>query len=185
MRRLPRKQALAEEFPRDHKAMCPAITDTIYGVNQDVWNESAYATLAVAWRVSASLKRHAAVISVAKDLWKLDRMLRAFLEQIYKAVENPPKTSAHATKEQIMATADALRKIHTTVDSCYTRAKGGGLTNHAIVGTVLNSVKVHSEEILEIGDWLATYSDPAVDKLFDKARDELRRGTVHDLPVYR
>lgn len=163
--------------------MCPAIANTIYGVNQDSWNESAYATLAIAWRVSASLKRHAAIFSLAKDLWKLDRMLKDFLGRIYKAVENPPKAPEPVTHDQIMAMADALQKIHATIDSNYTRARSAGLTNYPVVGTVFNSVKLRSEEILDIGDWLAAYLDPDTDQLLDRAIDELHRGEVHDLSV--
>lgn len=180
---LGKDSVLQNERLNGHKAMCPAIASTIYGVNQDSWNESAYATLAAAWRVSASLKRHAAILSLARDLWKLDRMLKDFLERIYKAVENPPKVPEPVTPDQVMAMADALQKIHATIDSNYTRARNGGLTNHSILGIVFNSVKVRSEEILDIGDWLASYSDPDADRLLDRAIDELHRGEVHDLAV--
>jgi hypothetical protein len=165
--------------------MCPAIASTVYGVNQDKWNETAYATLSVAWRVSDSVKRHAAILSLARDLWKLDRMLRNFLEVLYKAVENPPKTAEPPTQEQLLTAAETLRNIHATIDSAYIRARSGGLTNNSIVGAIFNSVKLQSEETLEIGDWLASYSDPDVDMLLNRALDDLHLGNVHDLSAFK
>jgi hypothetical protein len=164
--------------------MCPAIANTIYGVNPDNWNAAAYETLAVAFRLSASLKKHAAILSLTRDVWQLDRLLKGFLEQIYKGAENPPAMPEPVTKEQIAACAETLRTIHTTVDSTYTRARNGGLTNSMLAGPVFNSVKLRSEEILDIADWLISYSDPDVDQLLNRAIDGLHRGEMHDLPVF-
>jgi hypothetical protein len=43
---------------------------------------------------------------------------------------------------------------------------------------------MRSEEVLEIGDWLATFSDPDADLLLNQAIDDLHCGKVHDLSAF-
>jgi len=161
--------------------MCPAIVNPAFGGNQDKWNEVGYATLSVASRVSNSLKTHTATLSLARDLWKLNTLLRNILEIVYNAVEHPTPPKEPVTQEQILAAAEVFRKVHGVVDNIYTLAKSKGLTNRRLLGTIFNSVKQRSEEVLDIGDWMVNYTDPEADKILNQAIDDLHRGHVHDL----
>jgi len=166
--------------------MCPAIPIlNIYGVSADRWNASAHAALSVAWRVSASVRSQATILSLARDVWKLEHMLRDFLENIYKAAENPPPPPAEPiTKEQVREAATTLQQIHRTIEQLYIRAKGAGLTNRRFIGAALNSVKVRGEELLEFGDALEMSLNEDVDAFLEHSLEDLRNGNVHDLPVF-
>lgn len=167
--------------------MCPAIPiSTIYGPGTDHWNASAHAALSLAWRVSASVRSQATILSLARDAWKLERILRDFLEEIYKAAENPPPPPTEPiTTEQIMDAANTLRQIHRTIEQLYTRAKSAGLTNRRFIGAALNSVKVRGEELLEFGEALAMSLNEDVDAFLERSLEDLRSGNMHDLPVFK
>src|SRR5579859_1329266 len=166
--------------------MCPAIPiSTIYGAGIDNWNASAYAALSIACRVSASLRAQTAILSLTRDAWKLEGVLRHFLDQIYKAVENPPTPTEPVTREQILEAANTLRQIHRTIEQLYTRAKSAGLTNRSFIGAALNSIKVRAEELLEFGDALEMSLNEDVDAFLDRSLEDLRSGNMHDLPVFK
>jgi hypothetical protein len=166
--------------------MCPAIPiSTLYGAGTDKWNASAYGALSVAWRVSTSVRVQANILSLSRNVWKLDGILRHFLEEIYKAAENPPARTEPITKEQIMEAANTLQQIHRTIDQLYARAKSAGLTNRGFIGTALNSVKVRGEELLEFGDALEMSLNEDVDTFLEHSLEDLRSGNVHDLPAFK
>ena len=166
--------------------MCPAIPIlNIYGASTDRWNASAHAALSLAWRVSASVRSQATIISLARNVWKLEHILREFLEKIYQTAENPPPPPTEPiTKEQIMEAASTLQQIHRTIERLYIRAKSAGLTNRRFIGAALNSVKVRGEELLEFGDALEMSLNEDVDAFLERSLEELRNGNVHDLPIF-
>jgi len=166
--------------------MFPAIPiSTLYGAGTDKWNASAYAALSVAWRVSASVRTQATILSLSRDVWKLDGILRNFLEEIYKAAENPPPPTEPVTKEQMMEAAKTLQQIHRTIEQLYVRAKSAGLTNRRFIGAALNSVKVRAEELLEFGDALEMSLNEDVDAFLEHSLEDLRSGNVYDLPAFK
>jgi len=167
--------------------MSPAIPiSAIYGAGIDNWNASAYAALSVASKVSAAIRVQGAIVSVTRDAWKLDSLLRNFLVDIYKAVENPlPPPKEPITEEAILDAANTLRRLHGLIDGLYSLAKSGGLTNRRFIGAALNSVKVRGEEILEIGEALELSLNPKVDALLSQSIEDLRSGNVHDLPTFK
>jgi len=170
--------------------MCPAIPiSAIYGASTDKWNASAYAALSVASSVSASVKAQATIFSLSRDVWKLNGMLRNFLEEIYRrAAENVPAPTEPVTKEQkeqMMEAARTLQHIHRTIEQLYTRAKAAGLTNRRFIGAALNSVKVRAEELLEFGDALEMSLNEDVDAFLEHSLEDLRSGNVYDLPAFK
>ena len=99
---------------------------------------------------------------------------------------NPPALPKEPiTAEQIFEGANTCRKLHQTVEQLYIRAKATGLTNRALVGAALNSVKVRGEEILEIADWLELSLNNDVDALLERSREDLRSGRAYDLPTFK
>ena len=165
--------------------MCPAATiENIYGVNGADWKTSAYNTLSIASQLSGAIQKHTAHLKLLACVWKLDRALRRFLEDIYKATENPVVAPVEpVTEDQIREAADICLKIHRDIDNVFTRAKRMGLTNSTVIGAGFNSVKVRSEDILDIGDALALSINPRVDAVFERSLEDLRRGEVYDLPI--
>jgi hypothetical protein len=168
--------------------MCPAIPiSAIYGASTDKWNASAYAALSVASSVSASVKAQATIFSLSRDAWKLDGILRNFLEDIYRraAAENAPAPTEPVTKEQMMEAARTLQRIHRTIEQLYGRAKGAGLTNRRFIGAALNSIKVRAEELLEFGDAIEMSLNEDVDAFLEHSLEDLRSGNVYDLPAFK
>lgn len=165
--------------------MCPTLPiSTIYGADTDKWNASAYAALSLASSVSASVKAQATIFSLSRDVWKLDGILRNFLEEIYKAAEKPPPTEP-VTKEQMIEAAKTLQQIHRTIERLYVRARSAGLTNRRFIGAALNSVKVRAEELLEFGDALEMSLNEDVDAFLEHSLEDLRSGNVYDLPAFK
>ena len=84
-----------------------------------------------------------------------------------------------------MEAANTLQQIHRTIEQLYARAKSAGLTNRRFIGASLNSVKVRAEELLEFGDALEMSLNEDVDAFLERSLEDLRRGNVHDLPVFK
>ena len=166
--------------------MCPALPiSAIHGAGTDKWNASAYAALSVASRVSASVRTQGTIFSLSRDIWKLDGMLRNFLEEIYRTAENPPPPTEPVTKEQMLEAAKTLQQIHRTIEQFYARAKSASLTNRRFIGAALNSVKVRAEELLEFGDALEMSLNEDVDAFLEHSLEDLRNGNVYDLPAFK
>src|ERR1700722_14295521 len=144
--------------------ICPAIPiANFYGAGADTWNASAHAALAVAWKVSVTVRTHGTLLALASKTWKLDNLLKKLLEEIRTAVANPQMPSQAITKDQVLEAARTCQQLYRTIDHMYARAKTAGLTNRILVGAALNSVKLRSEEILDIGDALELSVDQSVD----------------------
>jgi hypothetical protein len=167
--------------------MCPAIPiSAIYGAGSDNWNASAYAALSIASKVSAAVRAQGAIISLTREVWKLDGVLRNFLGDIYKAAENPPPVPQEpVTEEAVLEAAKTLRRLHGLIDQVYLRAKSGGLTNRRFTGAAINSVKVRAEEMLEIAEALELSLNPHVDAILSQSLEDLHNGNVHDLPTFK
>jgi hypothetical protein len=166
--------------------MSPTIPITnVYGAGTDAWNAYAYDALSLASKLSAALKGQSDILSLTHKVWKLDALLRDFLAEIYRAVENPPKVQEPITEETILDAAHTLRRLHQLVDGAYSLARNAGLTNHKFIGAPLNSIKVRSEEILEIGEALELALDPKVDAMLNRSIEDLHNGIVYDLPTLK
>ena len=162
--------------------MCPALPN-----NSDNWNASAYAALSVASQISSALKTQAARLSLAHNMWKLDRAFRDCLEGIYEAAENPnPVPPAEPiTEEKIRHVANLCHALHASIEGLYQNSKSRTLTNSYLVGVVFNSVRARAEELLDIGDSLDAYMDPETDMLLNQAITDLHSGSVDDLPAFK
>lgn len=167
--------------------MCPAVPiSAIYGAGTDDWNASAYAALSVASKVSAAVRQQGTIFSLTRDVWKLDSLLRDFLNNIYKAVESPPAPPAEPiTEEATLDAANTLLRLHGVIDAIYSRTKRAGLTNRRFIGMALNSVKTRAEEIRDIAEAIELSLDPNVDALLNQSIEDLHNGNVHDLPTFK
>jgi hypothetical protein len=71
----------------------------------------------------------------------------------------------------------ALRTICVACETIYDAGKATGFTNGRFTGTALNSIRVRSEEILDLVEAIERgIDDPRIDGIFEKALAELERG---------
>lgn len=167
--------------------MCPATTANVLGLGviTDEWNASAYAALAKARKLSAAVKSHAAILILAKEVWRLDNGLRKILSDLYTSVEHPKLQPEPITEEMVHNASRACLQLHARVDEIYELAKRAGLLNRSFVGAAFNSVKVRAEELQEIGDWLELSLNRDVDVMLDQSLQDLRSGEMVDLPTFK
>ena len=78
-----------------------------------------------------------------------------------------------------------LREMCTAIEDLHGRAKSIGLTNRSIVGASLNSVRLRSDEILDIVESIETSMNPAAEAIIDRSVEEYRRGESYDLASVR
>jgi hypothetical protein len=159
--------------------MCPAISMTVVG--SDLWNANAHSALSVAYRVSAALQKHATVINLAGKVWRLDRILAKMLDDIYVSAENPPANPEPVTPERIASAVVTLSGIHSTIEGMYSRLHRYGLSNHALLGAPVSSLRAHADDILDLAESLELAMNPDIDSIFAKSLEEYRRGETFEL----
>jgi hypothetical protein len=117
-------------------------------------------------------------LALTKDLWTLDSKLASLLEGFYKAAEQPVVVQP-AMEGIIRETLTSLREICDKCESLYSKAKSQGLTNRRLMGPALNSIRVRSDELLDIVETVEISLDGSgVDAIFDKALAELHSGAT-------
>jgi hypothetical protein len=160
--------------------MCPSVAMSATVLAMLRWRADASRTKALATKVSASIRNQANILQLAGNLWRLDGRLREFLETFYKAVEAGVPAGPPPTKEDISAALKSLDSISDSIEEMYNVGKAGGLTNRRFVGAALNSVRMRSDELHDIGESVELSMTPETDAIFDKALAALRDGDVVD-----
>jgi hypothetical protein len=144
------------------------------------WRHNASRAETLALKVSVSIRNQANILKVTRNLWALDGRLRGFLEAFYKAVEAGTPPTTPPKKEDIESALKTLRSISDSIEGMYNVGKAGGLTNRRLIGAALNSVRMRSEELREIGESVELALAPETDAIFDKALAALHAGDVVD-----
>lgn len=102
-------------------------------------------------------------------------------EKFYKQVETgTPVTVTPPTEEDVQSALKSLRSISESIEDMYNTGKAVGLTNRRFVGAALNSVRMRSDELEDIGESIELSLVPETDAIFDKALAALRAGDVVD-----
>lgn len=160
--------------------MSPSVAMSATVLTMPSWRLDTSRTKALASKVSASIRNQANVIQVAGNVWRLEGRLREFLENFYKAVEAAVPSTTPPTQEDIEAALKSLRSISESIEEMYNTGKAGGLTNRRFIGAALNSVRMRSDELREIGESVELSLTTETDAIFDKALAALRSGDVID-----
>jgi hypothetical protein len=168
-------------------SMCPTMP---MALGTDSWNADAFGATSAVFRVSSKVSSaassYADLLSLAGKFWRIDRQLKNLLERFYGGVENPPPQVVAPSEESLRSSLAALRTLCGKIDELYNIGKAHGLTNRTLVGTVLNSIRVRSDELLDIAESVELSMCPEVTApLFDKALAELERGETFDLASIR
>lgn len=156
----------------------------------DSWNADAFGATSAVFRVSSKLSAaasgYADFVTLAGTLWGIDRKLKNLLEQFYTGVSNPPAHVTAPSEERLRNSLATLRTLCNKIDELYGVGKAQGLTNRTLVGTVLNSIRVRGDELLDIVESVELSMCPDdVEPLFQKAAAELERGETFDLASIR
>ena len=152
--------------------MCPGISLPMF----DVWNADAFSVASFALRDSTAFRSHASSITLTARLWKLDGAMADLLAKIYAGI-NSGRRADPPTEESVRAALSALRTICATTGTIYQAAKVSGHTNGWFAGAAINSIKVLSEELLDLVEAIETgMGDPGIDGIFEKSLAELERG---------
>jgi len=160
--------------------MCPSVAMSASLLAMPIWRLNAARAETLALKVSASVRNQANILQVARNLWALDGRLREFLEAFYKSVEAGTSPTTPPTMEDIDSSLKSLRRISDSIDGMYNTGKASGLTNRRFIGAALNSVRMRSEELREIGESVELALAPETDAIFDKALAALHAGDVVD-----
>jgi hypothetical protein len=127
---------------------------------------------------STVVKSLAGNLSLTKNLWTLDSKLAWLLESFYRAAEHP-QVVPPVSEDVVRNALSSLREVCEKCDAVYNKAKARGLTNRRFMGPALNSIRVRSDELLDIVETVEiSLSGSGVDAIFDKALAELHSGAT-------
>lgn len=168
--------------------MCPTMNPGTIGYDQ--WSDSARRLAAIASSVSLRVSGQGSIqlqlIGVTGGLWRLDRSLRDFIQKIYKISETSvPIEPVLVSEEQIHSAIALLKSIYEPIDKLYNTGRAMGLTNRAITGAVLNSIKVRGDEIFDVADSIELSYNPNVNAVFDQSLEALQRGECFGLSALK
>ena len=123
-----------------------------------------------------------ALIGLAGKLWKLDTQFKDLIETFYEGVKQPNVNNDPVSPEKLHAALDLLRGLCSQADEIYRAGKANGLTNRTLVGTSLNSVRVRSDELLDIVESVQiTLPSSEIDQILSSSIDEYKRGESFQL----
>jgi hypothetical protein len=159
--------------------MCPSISPALWN---PLWNADVRAAESLSKQVydgaSKAVKGFVGGLALTKDLWRLDSKLASLLEGFYKAAEQPVAVQP-VMEDAVRNTLTSLRVICDKCDALYDSAKSRGLTNRRWMGPAFNSIRVRSDELLDIVETVEISLDGSgVDAIFDKALAELHSGAT-------
>ena len=120
-------------------------------------------------------------MNIAGKIWRLDRMLANIVEEIYTGVEHPQPNPEPVSPEQITSAIATLRSLHDAIEKLYGSLRKGGFSNRSLIGSPINSLRAHSDDLLDIAETIELSMNPDIKQVFDKSLDELHRGEVFDL----
>ena len=108
------------------------------------------------------------------------------LDNLYGAFEgkHPVQTDATLPSEKsVRHAADTLRGLSSKLDELVRYAKKTGLSNSALAGVAVDSIRTRSEEILDIVDFLDLILDPEIkpDDIVANSLAALQRNELFDL----
>jgi hypothetical protein len=147
----------------------------------DSWNADAFgaasAVFRVSSRVTSSTSNYIELMALAGRLWGIDRQLKNLLEKFYDGVTKPSAQVTPPTEERLKSAVTTLRALCGKIDELYGVSKAHGLTNRTLVGTILNSIRVRGDELLDIVESVELSMNPEpLEPFFEKALAEFERG---------
>jgi len=155
------------------------------GVGKDQWNASVYGSLSVASRIASAVRDRSRAFQVALLLRKQNKQLAEFLEGVHLRIEGkiPVEPSAEPLSHEKAENAlRSLRELSAQLFGIYQEAKAKRLTNHSLLAGGLSRIRIYSEDIAELADWLEGALDPkAVEDVFERARKETEEGNIFDI----
>ena len=90
------------------------------------WKREALESESLVTRVSKSVTGHSLYLSIAMDVWRLDRSLKDFVCLIQNCIENPKRTQRAevVTDKEVLETASALKSLFYNIESLFSRLRG-------------------------------------------------------------
>ena len=147
------------------------------------WKREALESESLVTRVSKAVTGHALYISIAMDVWRLDRTLKDFICLIHNCIERPKRTqrAEPVTDKEVLEAASALKSLFYNIEGFYSKAKRAGLTNRTLTGAAINSVRQRAEELLDTAEWMELVVSGAANPVFEETLKEYRQGQSYDL----
>jgi hypothetical protein len=149
------------------------------------WNAQLYGALSAFSRLAANVKNKANVLGLAYSMHKANNELHALFEKVHAALEGkiPPDPNAEPpTEKRMREAADNLLHLYRTIEYFYESMRRVGLLNNSLSSIPLRTMKAHSEEILDLVDWIdLTVQDEEVKAIFDRAYKERTIGNLFEL----
>jgi hypothetical protein len=149
------------------------------------WNARVYNTLALASRLAAAVKDHGNVVRIAYDLHSANKSLSDFMNIVNEAMEGKRKADPNAepvTPQMLRSSADNLEQLYRTLDYVVSASRRARLTNYSLTAGSLRGIERHLEAFANLADWFDLAAQPeAVDKIFEKAKQERDHGALTDL----
>jgi hypothetical protein len=148
----------------------------------DRWDADVHGAIALASRLSALVKTHAAALSFSRQVRRFNHALSDFLSEVHKAIEKGEHPDGDITPERIREAEQALRKLHEKIKGLYIACKRAGLTNNTLTAGQLHTMAEYADTILELAELLELSLTPdLIQAIYDRAQAERESGEVFEL----
>jgi hypothetical protein len=146
----------------------------------DKWNADLYGALSVVSNVEARVKDKANVIRITYLLHKMNRQLQRLFDKINLAAEgkiSPQADAPPVTEKRAREMIGDLVRMYRSLDILYQGLRRAGLLNNSLTSSQLLKLRVHSEAVLDLVDWIETSLETEeVNAIFDRASAEREHG---------
>ena len=149
------------------------------------WDAQVYGSLSRASEIFGIIKDRGQALRVAWTLWRLNSEIHDMLEQVYAIMEGraaAEPSDEPVTPERARGIEENVRRLALLMAAIYDEARRKRITNYSVLGGPLSRLKIFSDELLDLADWIADTQDEAgVNSAFDRSRAEQEKGEVFDL----
>lgn len=144
------------------------------------WNATAKEVASSAHRLVSTVRDRATVVVIAAKLWQVHRAMGNMLEDFYSKVEHPVPLTEPLDEDKLRAGLSSLRNLSDAIGQIALGLRQKGLANRSYIAAPMNSLKVYSDQLLDIVEAAELMLDPssygAAEAKFAKSLEELRTG---------
>jgi hypothetical protein len=149
------------------------------------WNADVYGTMSSFSRLALHVQKKANVLALAFAFHKANRQLQMLFDKVQAAMEGKLPANPNeepVTEKRMQQTVDTLMHLYRIMDYVHETSRRAGLANNSLTASGLRKMRLHSEEILNLVDWMElTMQKDEVQAIFDRSHREKESGDLFDI----
>lgn len=150
------------------------------------WDADVYGSLSAFSNLALQVKNKANALRLAYLFHKANNSLQTLFDRVHATMEGrnpiPADSVEPITEKRCKELGENLDHLIRKIDYIYETARRAGLTNNSLTSGALARMREHSEELLNLVDWVDVLRQKdAVQDIFERAARDRETGEVFEI----